>query len=59
MIVYAIGANITVESLLVSIVDVFGPGMRITFYMLSLLFKVAGLVLFSYGVSNFAIKFSK
>ncbi len=59
VIVYAIGANITVESLVVMLVDAFGPASRITMYFLSLLFKVAGLLMFSYGVTRFAIKFSK
>jgi hypothetical protein len=59
VILYAIGANITIELLLVSIEISFGSESRIILYFLSLLLKVSGLFLYSYGVSDFVIKFSK
>ncbi len=54
VILYAIGANIVVEA----IVALFGD-LRIVLYFLSLLFKISGLVIFSYGMLDFVVKFSK
>nr|MDO8113176.1 hypothetical protein [Candidatus Sigynarchaeota archaeon] len=58
VIIYAIGANITTESLIVALVSIFGDTARITVYLISLILKMAGLIMFAYGVSNFAVKFS-
>jgi hypothetical protein len=59
VIIYAIGASITTESLIVMFVSTFGEGARLMIYFTSLLSKITGLVMFSYGVSVFARKFSK
>ncbi|MEX2757396.1 MAG: hypothetical protein Q6365_018605 [Candidatus Sigynarchaeota archaeon] len=52
IIAYAIGATITTEAILASL-----P--RIVVYFSSLILKIAGLVMFAYGVSAFATRFSK
>ncbi len=54
VILYAIGANIVVEALLALLGD-----LRIVLYFLSLIFKISGLVMFSYGMLDFVAKFSK
>lgn len=59
VILYAIGANITVESFLAALSTVFGLDIRIIFFFLSLIFKATGLTLFTYGVTKFVIEFSK
>ncbi|MBD3212574.1 MAG: hypothetical protein GF311_08195 [Candidatus Lokiarchaeota archaeon] len=58
VIIYAIGANILVETI-VAALDSLLPGIRIVIYFLSLIFKISGLVLFSYAVINFVEIFSK
>ncbi len=59
VIIYAIGASITTESLIVMLESVFGEAARLVVYFTSLVSKIAGLDMFSYGVSVFATKFSK
>lgn len=59
VILYAIGANIIVESILAPLADAFGLGIRVVMFLLSLIFKVTGLILFSYGITKFVIVFSK
>ena len=58
VIFYAIGANLVVELLLINLEQTFGSNIRITFWFLSLIFKISGLSLFSFGVTKFAVKFS-
>jgi hypothetical protein len=58
VIIYAFGANILVETI-VAALDSLLPGIRIVIYFLSLIFKISGLVLFSYAVINFVEIFSK
>ncbi|MBN2151189.1 MAG: hypothetical protein JW839_07090 [Candidatus Lokiarchaeota archaeon] len=52
IITYAVGATITTETILAVL-----PRMFI--YLSSLVLKIAGLVMFAYGVSRFATKFSR
>ncbi len=59
IIIYAIGATVTIESLIVSLVSAFGEVARLVIYLSSLILKIAGLAMFAYGVSTFATKFSK
>lgn len=59
VILYAIGSNMIVEPILVALIDVLGSNIRLVFYFFSLILKVSGLVLFTYGVTQFAIKFSR
>lgn len=59
VIIYAIGANITVEVLINAMASVLGGSVRISLFTLSLILKLTGLALFAYGVTKFAIKFSK
>jgi hypothetical protein len=59
IIFYAIGASITTESLITAMISIFGEMARLMLYFFSLIFKIAGLVMFSYGVVKFATKFSK
>ena len=56
---YAIGASITTESLITALISIFGEIARLIVYFFSLIFKIAGLAMFSYGVVKFATKFSK
>lgn len=56
---YAIGASITTESLISILISIFGEVARLIVYFISLICKIAGLVMFSYGVVKFATKFSK
>ncbi len=58
IILYAFGSNLNVETLILILVNNFGPGTRIFMYFLSLIFKVSGLILFSYSVTEFVNKFS-
>ena len=58
VIIYAIGANITVEPLLKALEGAIGSSARISLFTLSLIFKLAGMGLFAYGITQFAIKFS-
>lgn len=59
IIVYAIGANITIEILLVALEEAFNYDLRIIMFLISLILKASGLTMFSVGISQFAIKFSK
>jgi hypothetical protein len=59
VIIYAIGGNITMEPLLNALAAATGSSMRVPMFSISLIFKLAGLFLFSYGITQFAIKFSK
>ncbi len=58
IILYAFGSNLNVETLIIILTDSFGSGTRIFMYFLSLIFKVSGLILFSYAVTDFVNKFS-
>lgn len=58
VIVYAIGANIQVEALIVAMIGSFGPQIRVIIYFLSLICMLGGLLLFSLGVSQFTVKFA-
>ncbi|MHA1849059.1 MAG: hypothetical protein ACTSYS_06010 [Promethearchaeota archaeon] len=58
VILYAIGSNIVIEALLKAI-DAISPGnARIILHLVSLGFKISGLVMFSYGVVQFTRKIS-
>ncbi|MBD3187439.1 hypothetical protein GF325_11460 [Candidatus Bathyarchaeota archaeon] len=59
VIIYAVGANLTVETLLAILVEAFGTGARISVYFISLVLKVTGLAMFSLGVTKFTLEFSK
>ncbi|MBD3255611.1 MAG: hypothetical protein GF383_11000 [Candidatus Lokiarchaeota archaeon] len=59
VILYAIGSNINVEIFLTLLESVIGVEIRVIMIILSLIFKVLGLILFSSGVMNFAFRFSK
>ncbi len=59
VIIYAIGASITTESIIVMFESIFSEAARLVVSFTSLVSKIAGLVMFSYGVSIFATKFSK
>ncbi len=58
VIIYAIGANIQIEALIVALNGVFGEQARMVVYLVSLICKLGGLALFSYGVSQFTLKFA-
>ena len=55
----AIGANIPVETFLAAIQAIFGYESRIFMFLLSVIFKATGLSMFSWGISDFTVKFSK
>ncbi len=59
VIVYAIGDNITTESILATFEVLLGGSTRIVIAFITLLSKITGLTMFALGVSNFATKFSK
>lgn len=59
VIIYAIGSNITIEPLMNAVAQAVGTSVRIPIFTLSLIFKLLGLALFAFGVTEFAIKFSK
>ncbi len=58
IILFAFGSNLNVETLILILVSNFGPGTRIFMYLISLIFKVSGLIIFSYAVTDFVNKFS-
>ncbi len=58
VIVYAIGANIQVEAIIVALTSAFGVPIRMMIYLISLFCMLGGLGLFSYGVSQFTSKFA-
>ncbi|MBN2150154.1 MAG: hypothetical protein JW839_01785 [Candidatus Lokiarchaeota archaeon] len=58
VIVYAVAANIQVEAIIVALTGVFGAQARVTIYLVSLVCMLSGLALFSYGVSQFTVKFA-
>ena len=58
VILYAIGANIVNESIFSIWVDTFGIQMRFVVYFLALIFKTSGIILFTYGITDFVKKFS-
>ena len=57
IIIFAIAANITNESLVHYIEVVFGQGTRIFLHLLSGILKVSGLLIFSYGITKFVAIF--
>ncbi len=59
VIVYAIGANILIESLLAFLVEISGfQGTRIIIYFLSMILKTTGLIFYAWGVTLFVREFS-
>lgn len=59
VIIYAVGANILVESLLAFMVEQSGiDEMRIIMYFISMILKTSGILSFSFGVNLFVRKFS-
>ena len=58
VIVYAIGGNIQIEALIVALIGAFGAQVRMLVYLISLFCMLGGLALFSYGVSQFTLKFA-
>ena len=57
IIVFAIAANITNESLVSFLTGYFGEGTRIFMHLLSGILKISGLLTFSYGITKFVAIF--
>lgn len=56
IIIYAIGSNLVIEPVLIPLRALYGPEIQITMYFLLFIFKIAGLVMFTYGVTKFTLK---
>ncbi len=56
IIIYAIGSNLVIEPILSPLRALYGPDVQIVMYFLLFIFKITGLLMFSYGVTQFTLK---